>query len=137
MWRSRNSGLKRSRAATWLFVELHDTVGRGLLQSHQPVVLAKQAVAAPHAAHPARRDLDAAQRKFAGDPQGAGTGVGQAMGEDGLLDVLADPVGVWIARSGDPVEQAVGAVGLEVTPDLTELLAAVADDPTVLADDLP
>jgi hypothetical protein len=56
------------------------------------------------------------------------------MVEDRLLDVLADPVGVWIARSGDPVEQAVGAVGLEVAADLVELLAAVADDPAGLAD---
>ena len=57
-----------------LLVERHDTVGRGLLQSHQPVMLA---------------------------------------------------------------EQAVGAVGLEVTADLVELLAAVADDAAGLADDLP
>ena len=110
------------------FVELHDAVGRGLLQSHQPVMLAEQAVAAPHAAHPARRHLDAGQRQFAGDPQGAVTGVGQAVVEDGLLDVLADPLGMRVAGTGDPVEQAVGTVGLEVAPDLIELLAAVADD---------
>jgi len=57
-------------------------------------MLAEQAVAAPHAAYPARRDLDAGQRQFAGDPQGAVAGVGQAMVEDGLFDVLVDPVGV-------------------------------------------
>jgi len=38
-----------------------------------------------------------------------------------------------VARAGDPVEQAVGAVGLEVAADLVELLAAVADDLTGLA----
>ena len=80
-----------------LFIELHDTVGRGLLQSHQPVVLAEQPVAAPHAAHPGRRDLNAGQRQLAGDPQGAVTRMGQATVEDGLLDVLADPVGVRVA----------------------------------------
>lgn len=53
--------------------------------------------------------------------------------EDGLLDVLADPVGVRVAWAGDPVEQTVGAVGLEVAPDLIELLAAVADDAAGLA----
>lgn len=39
-----------------------------------------------------------------------------------------------VARAGDPVEQAVGAVGLEVTADLVELLAAIADDAAGLAD---
>jgi hypothetical protein len=32
-----------------------------------------------------------------------------------------------IARAGQPVDQTVRAVGLEVAPDLVELLAAVAD----------
>lgn len=48
--------------------------------------------------------------------------------------ITTDPVGVWVARAGDPVEQAVGAVGLEVTADLIELLATVADDAAGLAD---
>jgi hypothetical protein len=117
-----------------LLVELHDAVGRGLLQPHQPVVLAEQAVAAPHAAHPARRHLNAGQRQFVGDPQGAVAGMGQAMVEDRLLDVLADPIGVRVAGTGDPVEQAIGTVGLEVAPDLIELLAAVADDAAGPAD---
>lgn len=39
-----------------------------------------------------------------------------------------------VAGAGDPVEQAVGTVSLEVAPDLVELLAAVADDAAGLAD---
>lgn len=117
-----------------LLIELHDAVGRGLLQSHQPVVLAEQAVAAPHVVHPGRRDLDAGHRQLAGDPQSAVAGMGQAMVEDRLLDVLADPVGMRVARAGDPVEKAVDPVGLEVAPNLVELLAAVADDAAGRAD---
>ena len=59
--------------------------------------------------------------------------MGQAVVEDRLLDLLADPVEVRVARAGDPVEQAVGAVGLEVAPDLVELVPTVADDPAGLA----
>ena len=62
-----------------LFVELHDAVGRGHLQLHQPAVLGVPAVAAPYTAHPAQRDLDASQPQLADDPQSAVTGVGQAI----------------------------------------------------------
>ena len=56
------------------------------------------------------------------------------MVEDRLLGVLSDPVGVSVARAGDPVDQPAGAVGLEVTADLVELPAALADDAAGLAD---
>ena len=110
------------------------TLGRDLLQAQQTVVPAEQAVAAPDTANPGRADLDAGQSQLIGDPEGAMARMGQAMVEDRLLDVLADPVGMRWAGAGDLVEQPLGALGLEVAADLVELLAAVAHYPTGLAD---
>jgi hypothetical protein len=62
------------------------------------------------------------------------TGMGQAVIEDRLLDVLGHPVGMRRAGAGDLVEQPLGAIGLEVAADLIELLAAVAHHPAGLAD---
>jgi hypothetical protein len=42
----------------------------------------------------------------------------QAMAEDRLLDLLGHPVGAGRPGAGDLVEQAGGAIGLEVAPDL-------------------
>src|SRR5262245_11912444 len=110
------------------------TLGRDLLQAQQTVVPAEQAVAAPDTPNPGRADLDAGQSQLIGDPQRAMAGMGQAMVEDRLLDVLPDPVGMRWAGAGDLVEQPLGAIGLEVAADLVELLAAIAHYPTGLAD---
>jgi hypothetical protein len=53
-------------------------------------------------------------------------GVGERMVEDRRLDLGRDPVRVRPLRAGQPVEQALGAKGLEVAADLVELLARVA-----------
>lgn len=49
------------------------------------------------------------------------------MVEDGLFDLGSGAVGVRAAGSGQAINQAVGAVGLEVSADRLALLAAVAD----------
>jgi hypothetical protein len=61
-------------------------------------------------------------------------GMSQAVIEDRLLDVVGHSVGMRWPSAGDPVEQAFGAVGLEVAADLLGVLAAVAHHPTGLAD---
>jgi len=61
-------------------------------------------------------------------------GMGQAVIEDRLLDLFGHPVGMRWPRAGDLVEQAFGAIDLEVPADLVELLAAVAPHPAGLAD---
>ena len=44
--------------------------------------------------------------------------------EDRGFDLGRDPVGMRPLRPGQPVDQPVGAVGLEVAADLVELLAS-------------
>ena len=134
MWRSRNSGLKRSESRDLLLGELTTSLGRGLLQAQQPVVLAEQAMALHTPRTPLERDLDAAQGQLLGDPQGAMAGVGQAWSRIACSISSPTRLGCGGAGAGDPVEQPVGAIGLEVAPDLVELLAAVAHQPAGLAD---
>jgi hypothetical protein len=50
----------------------------------------------------------------------------ERMGEHGLLDLGGNPVGMRSSGAGKPVDQAFGAIGLEVAPDLVELLAGIA-----------
>jgi len=97
-----------------------------LLQAHQALVPGQEVVAAPDPAHAARRDLDALQHQFVGDPQRAVAGVLQGVVENGPLDIPGYPVGVRPARAGQPVDQPRRPVGLEVAPDLVELLARIA-----------
>jgi len=54
--------------------------------------------------------------------------------EDRLLDLLGYSVGMRWPCASNLVEQAFGAVGLEVAADLVELLTAVAHHPAGLAD---
>jgi hypothetical protein len=49
--------------------------------------------------------------------------MGETVVEHGLLQLLADAVGMGRAGARQAVEQALGAVGLEVAADLVELLA--------------
>ena len=91
-------------------------------------------MALPAPAHAAGGDLDAAQHELLGDPHRAVAGVGEGMIEDRRLDLGRHSVGVRSPSTGQAVEQSIGAVGLKVAPDLIELLSAVADHPTRLAD---
>ncbi len=83
-------------------------------------------MALPDAAHPTRRHLQPAQDEFLGHPHQAVAGMGERVVEHRRLDLGRHPVGVRAARAGQAVDQPVGAIGLEVAPDLVELLAAVA-----------
>lgn len=90
-------------------------------------MLGQQAVALPHPAHTARGHLDAAQHQLLCHPHRAVAGMCQGVLQDRLLDRFGHAVGVRVARPGQPIDQPVRAVGLEVAADLVELLAAVAD----------
>ncbi len=46
--------------------------------------------------------------------------------EHGLLDLGRYPVGMRAPGAGQPVDQPLGAIGLEVAPDLVKLLAGIA-----------
>ena len=80
--------------------------------------------------HPTRRHLDALEHQLRGDPHravaGMRQGMIQGMIQDRLLDRLGHPVGMRAAGARQTVDQPRRAVGLEVAPDLVELLAAVA-----------
>lgn len=58
----------------------------------------------------------------------------QGVVQDGVFDRLGYPVGVRAAGAGRAVEQALGAIGLEIAADLVELLAAVAQQLAGLGD---
>ena len=81
----------------------------------------------PHATHTARTDVDALQSQFLRDPQ-------RAMGWSGEgnrgwpAQSRSDPVGMRPLQPGEFVEQALSPIGLVVTANLVELLAAVADE---------
>jgi hypothetical protein len=60
--------------------------------------------------------------------------VDKRMIEDRPFDLGRHPVGVRRAGAGDPVEQPLSAVGLEVAADLVELLARIAHHPAGFAD---
>jgi len=109
-------------------------LGGGLLQAQQSVVLGGEAMALPDPALAARGDLDAAQGQLLGDPHRAVAGVGERMVEDRRLDLGRHPVGVRPAGAGQPIDQPLGPLGLEVPADLVELLPAVAHHPAGLAD---
>ena len=80
----------------------------------------------PDAAHAAGGDLYPLQAQFLLDAHGAVAGIGQCVIEHGLLDFGGDAIGVRPLRAGQTVDEAVGPIGLEVAPDLVELLAGVA-----------
>lgn len=105
---------------------LEQALGGGLLQAQQALVSGQQAVALPDPAHAAGRDLDAAQYQLLRHPQRTVAGMFERMVEDRLLDLGRHPVRVRALGAGQPVEQPVGAIGLEVAADLIELLARIA-----------
>ena len=117
-----------------LLGELDLALADRLLQPQQPVVAGLEFVAGPHAPHPARTDLEPSEHQLVGHPLGAVGRVFERMGQDRLLDRRRDPVRVRPLRAGQPVEQPLGAVHLEVAADLVEVLAAVAHDPARLRD---
>jgi len=88
-------------------------------------VLGQQLVTAPDAPHAARTDGDSLQVQMLCNAQAALGGVNEAVVEDGLLDLGRHAVRVWPLCAGQAVDQAVGAVCLEVAADLVELLPAV------------
>ncbi len=103
--------------AQLLIGEVQAALGGCLLQAQQAVVLGQQPVTLPNPADTGRGDLDALQVQLVGHPNRSMAGLGQRMVEDGLLDRLGQPIGMWATRAGQPIEQAGGAVGLEVAAD--------------------
>lgn len=79
-----------------------------LLEAQQALVLGQQVVPAPDPADPTGADLDPLQSQLLGHPQAALGGGVQAVGQDGLLHLRADPVGMRPSGPGEPIDQALG-----------------------------
>ena len=110
-----------------LFVgELDGAFAGVLLEAKESVVFGEQVVAFPDAPDPARGDSDLAKGEFLGDAEAAMGGELQAVGEDGVLDLLGQAVGMGFLGAGEAVEEAFCTEGLEVAADLVELLPGVS-----------
>jgi hypothetical protein len=107
--------------------ELDRLLGAGLFQAQEPLVLGEQIVAAPDTTDATRADLKPAQGQLVGDPHGPMRRMRQGIVEDRPFNLGGHPVRMGPLRALDLVDQARGAVGLVVAPDLVELLPAVAD----------
>ncbi len=59
---------------------------------------------------------------------------GEGVIEDGLFNLVRNPVGMSPFTAGQFVEQALGAIGLVMTANFVELLTAVADELAGFAD---
>ena len=92
----------------------------------QAFVLGQQAVALHDAAHAAGGDLEAFNVTLIFDSHSSMAGVGERMVEYCLLDLCGDAIGMRAFRPRQAVDEALGPVGLEIAPDLLELLAGVA-----------
>ncbi len=127
-------GTEALKQANLLVVELNDLFPVGFLEAQQAVVFGEQIVTLPHTTHTARTDVDALQRQFLRDPQRAMGRPGEGGIKDGLLNLGSDPVGMSPFAAGQFVEQTLGAIGLVITANFVELLAAVADELAGFAD---
>ena len=105
-----------------------------LLEAQQALVLGQQVVPAPDPADPAGADLDPLQGQLLRHPQAALGGGVQTVRQDGLFHLGADPVRMRTSGPREPIQEALGPVGLVVAPDLVELLPGVPHEPTGLAD---
>jgi len=103
-------------------------------KSQESLVSVEQVVPAPDASDTSRTDLHSLKSWFLGHTGTAVSGVIQAMLSDGLFHRLGHSVRMRTFGSWQAVQESLGAVGLEVTPDLVELLAAVAHDLTGFTD---
>src|SRR6266404_3800600 len=117
MGRSRNSGLNRSSASicssvsvTVRSAEVFSRRSRRSWRLSKPCRLHTPRTPVELTWMPASASSLATRRA----PRGRD---GQAVIEDRLLDLLGHPVGMRWPRAGDLVEQAFGAVGLEVAAD--------------------
>ena len=64
------------------------------LEPQQPIMLGRQVVPAPDTADAVVAHLDALEGQFLGYPEGAVSGMLEAVGQDGVLNLLAHPVGM-------------------------------------------
>ncbi len=79
-------------------------------------------MAHPDATHAAGGDLQALQPQFLLDTGGAVAGMGKGVVEDRCLDFGRNAVRVGALRAGEPIDQAIRPIGLEIPPDFVELL---------------
>ena len=80
MWRSRNSGSKRSSAWICSSVSLILRLRTRLLQPEQSLVAGLEAIEEPHAPHPARTDLEPPEHQLVGHSLGPVGGMLERMG---------------------------------------------------------
>jgi hypothetical protein len=71
--------------------------------------------------------LQALQPQFLLDTRGAVAGMGKGVVEDRGLDFGRNAVRVRPLGAGQPIDQAIRPIGLEVPPDFIELLPGIAD----------
>ena len=123
MWRSRKLRAEALLRLHLFLGQLDGAFGGGPLQPQQPLVPGQQPVAHPDPADAARGHLQAAKPQLLFDAQRPVAGMGERVVEHRLLDLGGHPVGVRPLGAGQPVDQPIGPIGLEVAPDLVELLA--------------
>lgn len=110
-----------------LFLRERDLALGGLfLQAQQTLGFGEQIVALPHPANAAGGDLQPLQAQFPLDAWGAVAGMVEGVGEHRRLNLGRHPVGVRTSRAGQTIDQAIGAISLEVASDLVELLPGIA-----------
>ena len=98
------------------------------LKPQRTLAAGQEVVARPHAPEATGADLDALEHQFLCHAQAAVGGILQAVLQYGLFDLLGHPIGVRTSSARQPIYQALGPVGLVVTPNLVELLPGIAHD---------
>jgi hypothetical protein len=121
-------GIEALQEADLFVGELDGALAGVFFEAQESLVFGEEVVAFPDAADAAGGDADLAQGEFVGDAQAAVCGEIEGVLEDGVLNVLGQAVGMGFLGTGQAVEQALGAEGLEVPSDLVELLAGVTHD---------
>ncbi len=111
-----------------LVIELNGLLTVSFLKAQKAVVFGEQVVTLPHATHTARTAIDALQSQFLRDPQQALSWSGEGVIEDGLFNLGRNPIGMSPFTARQFVEQALGAIGLVITANFLELLAAVTNE---------
>ena len=80
-------------------------------------------MAQPDTSHAGRADLHPLEPQLVGDPLGAVGGAVQSVGEDPLLDLRRDPVGMphpyELMLAIEDIEQEIAQVKLQMAPPLT------------------
>jgi hypothetical protein len=111
-----------------VFLEFDLSVCSGFLQPQKPLMLGEEVVALPDTPDPAGGHGNPLQPEFLFNTCRTMARVFEGMVENDGLNLGRHPVGMWSPGAGHAVKQPFRAIGLEVPPDLVELLAGIARD---------